>query len=86
MYIGVYEFCLIVNLGLTDIFSLQSLLNFYHMYANDCPTKCNYMQFIYICKPLRMFRVLYLPIMNVTGRELQFPSSHVHDRLQLRFY
>jgi len=26
------------------------------------------------------------PVMNVTGRELQFPSSHVHDRLQLRFY
>jgi len=26
------------------------------------------------------------PIVNVPGRELQFPSSHVHDRLQLRFY
>jgi len=26
------------------------------------------------------------PVLNVTGRELQFPSSHVHGRLQLRFY
>jgi len=28
MHIGIYDFCLIVDQGLTDIFSLQLLLNF----------------------------------------------------------
>jgi len=26
--------------------------------ANNCPTRCNNMQFIYICKLLYMFRVV----------------------------
>jgi len=28
------------------------------IYANNCPTRCNYIQFIYICKPLYIFRVV----------------------------
>jgi len=28
------------------------------IYAHNCPTRCNYIQFIYICKPLYMFRVV----------------------------
>ena len=56
------------------------------MYGNNCPTRCNNIQFIYICKPMYIFRVVSPPIIrsscscihsihlqtdcNVTGREL----------------
>ena len=29
---------------------------------------------------LALLRTLLLPVVNVTGWELQFPFSHVHDR------
>jgi hypothetical protein len=28
------------------------------IYVNNCPTRCNYIQFIYVCKLLYMFRVV----------------------------
>ena len=65
------------------------------IYANNYPTRCNYIQFIYVCKPLYMFRVVSPPIIRSSCHCIhcirdwtgtQFPSSHVHDRLQLRFY
>jgi len=34
------------------------------IYANNCPIRCNYIQFIYICKPLYMFRVVSPPIIR----------------------
>jgi hypothetical protein len=34
------------------------------IYANKCPTRCNYIQFIYICKLLCMFRVVSPPIIR----------------------
>jgi len=36
----------------------------HEIYANNCPTRCNYIQFIYICKPLYMFRVISPPIIR----------------------
>ena len=49
--------------------------------ANNCPTRCNYIQFIYICKPLYMFRVVSPPIVrssyhcihSTSCRELDWP-------------
>jgi len=32
--------------------------------ANNCPTRCNYIQFIYIYKPLYMFRVVSPPVVR----------------------
>jgi len=34
------------------------------IYANNCPTRCNYIQFIYTCKPLYMFQVVSPPIIR----------------------
>jgi hypothetical protein len=34
------------------------------IYVNNCPTRCNYIQFIYICKLLYMFRVISPPIIR----------------------
>ena len=36
------------------------------MYANNYPTRCNYIQFIYICKPLYMFRLVSPPIIRTS--------------------
>jgi len=57
------------------------------IYASNCPTKCSYSQFIYICELLYMFRVVFPPIIMSScqcihrisccerdWRELQFPS------------
>ena len=37
------------------------------IYANNCPTRCNYIQLIYICKPFYMFRVV--PVLSWTWLE-----------------
>jgi len=37
-----------------------------YLYANNCPTRCNYTQFIYICKPLYMFREVSPPIIKIS--------------------
>ena len=38
------------------------------IYGNSCPTRCNYIQFIHICKPLYMFRVVSPPIIRCSCR------------------
>jgi len=52
---------------------MKTLVDFYiqgsvhrEIYANNCPTRCNYIQFIYICKPLYIlvFRVVSPPIIR----------------------
>ena len=34
------------------------------IHANNCPRRCKYIQIIYICKPLYMFRVVSPPIIR----------------------
>jgi len=52
---------------------MKTLVGFYvqgsvhrEIYANNCPTRCNYIQFIYICKPLYVFRVVSPPIIRTS--------------------
>jgi len=49
----------------TDFFYIQGSVHCeIHVYANNCSTRCNYIQFVYICKPLYMFRVVSPPIIR----------------------
>ena len=44
------------------------------IYANNCQTRCNYIQFIYICKPLYMFRVVSPRIIRSSSLYPQHPT------------
>jgi len=46
-----------------DIFHIKGSVQG-EIYANNCPTRCNYIQFNYVCKPLYMFRVVFTPIIR----------------------
>jgi len=49
------------------------------MYDKNCPTKCNNIQFVYICKPLYMFRVVSPPIISSSCHCTQSISCRERD-------
>jgi len=59
--------------------------------ANICPTRCNNIRFIYICKPLYMFRPVSPPSLDASCHcklSWTWPDascSHDHYSLQSRF-
>jgi len=46
------------------------------IYDNDYPTRCNNLQFVYICKLLYVFRVVSPPIIRSSCRDWMGTSSH----------
>ena len=49
-------------------------------YANNCPTRCNNIRFIYVCKPLYMFRVVSPPIIRSSCHCIHSWSVPVQSR------
>jgi hypothetical protein len=45
------------------------------VYVNNCPTRCNYIQFIYICKLLYIFQVVFQSIIRSSYHWTAVPSQ-----------
>jgi len=49
------------------------------IYVTNCPTRCNCVQFIYICKPVYKFRVLSIPLIRSSCHCIHSISSRERD-------
>ena len=52
-----------LNGQISAVFYIQVSVH-HEIYASNCLTRCNYIQFIYICKLLHMFQVVSPPIIR----------------------
>ena len=59
-----------------DLFYIQGSVHL-EIYTNNCPTRWSYVQFVYICKPLYMFRVVSSPIIRSSSHCIHWTGTAV---------
>jgi hypothetical protein len=69
-----------INIQLAHFSTMKMEAEMYSkIYVNNCPTRCNNIQFIYICKPLYMFRVV-TPLIIRSSYHCTCSIWHYRDR------